>query len=282
MTPTKYPSIHLDTFSYCNAKCVFCGYPNMVRPKGKMDLGLFRKIVDEIATWDEPVEISPVHYGEFFANPDWHLILKYMEEKLPKCPISIPTNGSKLTNEGVDKLAAIKNLYYVSFSLYAARVETYKALIGLSDIDFHHVEATFKRLRALRPDINVCLGTTYNSLFMSPLELAEMEKKWGQVACAHDISLNRAHGWHRAFPTNEICSEPFQCLIVLWDGRACCCCMDPNGELLVGDANKNTIMEIWNGPELARVRNMQAVGNRKALPICDSCTCTKWNPRRTK
>jgi hypothetical protein len=280
VTPAKYPSVHLDTFSFCNAKCAFCGYPKMVRPKGKMSQELFLKLVDEIAAWGEPVEISPVHYGEFFANLDWYRILKYLEERLPTCPVSIPTNGSLLTDEAVDKLATIKTLHYVSFSLYAARVETYKALIGLSESDFYRAENAFKRLKALRPDIAICLGTTYNSLFLSPMELDVMGAKWGSAVFAHDISLNRSHGWHRAFPTIEVCSEPFQCLIVLWDGRVCCCCMDPNGELLVGDMNKNTIMEIWNGPELARIRNMQMIGHREAMPLCDSCTCAKWNPRR--
>jgi hypothetical protein len=252
----------------------------MVRPKGKMDLNLFRKLIDEIATWEEPVELSPVHYGEFFANPDWYDILKYMEEKVPKCKISIPTNGSKLTAESVEKLAKIKNLHYVSFSIYAARPETYTSIIGLSAANFANAENMFKLLCTLRQDIVFCIGSTYNSLFLSPIELEEMKNKWRGFVHPHDISLNRSHGWFRDFPTTEICSEPFLCLIVLWDGRVVCCCMDPNGELLVGDANKQTIMEVWNGPELARIRHVQLSKNRKAIPLCDSCTCTKYSKPR--
>jgi hypothetical protein len=275
MNSTIYPSIHLDTFSYCNAKCAFCSYHKMTRPKGKMSLELFSKVVDEMATWPVPVEISPVHYGEFFLNPDWYYILKHIEERLPNCRISIPTNGSQFTEELMDKLASIKNLYYLSFSLYAHDVDTYKSLIGLSEECFHKVEAAFHSMRRRRPDVGVVLGSTFSSLFMSPFETYKLQVKWGDYANSHDITLNKSHGFTKSFPTKEVCSDPFLCLVVLWDGRVCCCCMDPNGELIVGDANSSKIMEIWNGEAINKIRKYHNDGNRVAIPMCDSCTCTK-------
>jgi hypothetical protein len=247
----------------------------MTRQKGKMDLNLFKKIIDEAKTWCSPLEICPVHYGEFFLNKDWLQILQYIEEKLPHCKISIPTNGSKFTDEVIDELVKIKNLHYVSFSLYSDVPDTYRTMIGLPEETIQIIERSLIKLREKRPDVLVCLGSTSNSLFLSPIEMRNLKIKWGELIALHDITLNQSHNFHKSFHTTEICSELYHGLYILWNGKVCACCMDANGELEVGDANASSIMEIWNGEPLKRLRRLHEENKRNEIPLCDSCTCTK-------
>jgi MoaA/NifB/PqqE/SkfB family radical SAM enzyme len=67
------------------------------------------------------------------------------------------------------------------------------------------------------------------------------------------------------------CREPWRGgLVVLRDGRCTVCCADHDGTLAVGDATKETLKEIWNGPRLRALRAAHARGDLP--PVCASCT----------
>src|SRR5258708_2915566 len=45
----KVPAISLETTNICNAKCVFCANPVMLRKKEPLEMTNFKKVVDEFA-----------------------------------------------------------------------------------------------------------------------------------------------------------------------------------------------------------------------------------------
>lgn len=61
---------------------------------------------------------------------------------------------------------------------------------------------------------------------------------------------------------------------VLYDGRVTACCMDAEGELIIGDVRKNSIKEIWHGKQITRLRQMHKDGDWKKIPIC--ARCKEW------
>jgi MoaA/NifB/PqqE/SkfB family radical SAM enzyme len=67
------------------------------------------------------------------------------------------------------------------------------------------------------------------------------------------------------------CSFPWRQLAVLVDGRATACCVDAEGEIVLGDARTQTIQEIWNGPELRKIRD-GFERNRALHPKCATCS----------
>jgi len=52
------------------------------------------------------------------------------------------------------------------------------------------------------------------------------------------------------------CPQIYQRLTIGADGLAMMCANDENGEYIVGDANKQSLHEIWHGPEMARAREI--------------------------
>jgi radical SAM protein with 4Fe4S-binding SPASM domain len=42
---------------------------------------------------------------------------------------------------------------------------------------------------------------------------------------------------------------------ILWDGRVVPCCLDYDGEIILGDANKQTLTEIWHQSQWMRKRH---------------------------
>jgi hypothetical protein len=67
------------------------------------------------------------------------------------------------------------------------------------------------------------------------------------------------------------CREPWRGgLVVLQDGRVTACCVDHDGELAVGDANRQSLTEIFNGEPMRRLRRAHVKG--ELPPICARCT----------
>lgn len=275
LKPAQYPAIHLDTYSYCNAKCIFCGYHTMTRPKGIMSMDTLHYVLDEIAGWNTPLtEIVPIHYGEFFLNPDWLYVLQCIESKLPHTTIAIPTNGSVLDDDKIDELVKIKTLNYISFSVYAFFEDTYQKVIGLNPNVLRQIENAIRKIAELRPDIRVEAGMSYNIPEVPECELSLLQHMWDGQSEFHPMASNlQVNTKHM-----RDCQNPFPCLniflsmIVLWDGRISLCCYDPNGETIVGSIHENTILDIWHGDKVKLYQSLHNDGRRSEIQLCGSCS----------
>lgn len=67
------------------------------------------------------------------------------------------------------------------------------------------------------------------------------------------------------------CGYPSQRLMVASDGTCYPCCVDFDGTMPMGDINKETIAEIWNGDKFKALR-AQLRNNQFASASCRSCT----------
>lgn len=275
LKPTQYPAMHLDTYSYCNAKCIFCGYHTMTRPKGNMSKDTLHHVLDEIAGWDTPlIEIVPIHFGEFFLNPDWLYILQCIESKLPNTAIAIPTNGSVLDDSKIDELVKIKTLHYISFSVYAFFEDTYRKVIGLDPVVLEQIANAIGKIIELRPDIMVGVGMSYDIPEVSQYETALVEARWNGCSKSHLMTSNlRMNSKHmKNCQTFFPCLSIFESMIVLWDGRVSMCCYDPNGETMVGSIYENTILDIWYGDKVKLYQSLHNDGRRNEIQLCGSCS----------
>jgi hypothetical protein len=65
------------------------------------------------------------------------------------------------------------------------------------------------------------------------------------------------------------CNWAFDTLVVTCDGTVVCGCADPFNERPVGDLSRASLLQIWNGPEMAEARAAIAEGRPGA--ICRGC-----------
>jgi hypothetical protein len=67
------------------------------------------------------------------------------------------------------------------------------------------------------------------------------------------------------------CREPWRGgLVVLQDGRVTVCCVDHDGDLAVGDARRDDLRDLWNGPAMQALRRRHVRGDLP--PRCARCT----------
>ena len=79
-------------------------------------------------------------------------------------------------------------------------------------------------------------------------------------------------------PSRLVCPEPFTTLAVNFNGLVSICCVDWNMKSVIGDATKNSLVEIWNGNQLKKFRIMHLNGLRRKIKVCSNCQVIHGTP----
>jgi radical SAM protein with 4Fe4S-binding SPASM domain len=67
------------------------------------------------------------------------------------------------------------------------------------------------------------------------------------------------------------CEYPWTQFNITADGRVSKCCADFYFSDPMGDINNDSIMSIWHGERLEKVRRLLLKGNRDAIETCRKC-----------
>lgn len=273
--------LQLETIAVCNAKCVFCPYPTMKRPRGLMTMPLFSKIVEEAVGLDRIESITLTGLGETLM--DRHLIERIkLVRQMSKRSILVDlyTNGSYLTNRMIDDLlsAGLDVLY---ISLNASRADRRKEIMGLADYDYVKRQARyaidrFGRFPSGQP--RVLVKAVMSKDLMEGDDHEAFLAEWGgDFRHGGNAFLHLEGNWAGAVwpvrirPTTA-CSRALSQIMVLWDGRVSLCCFDGEGDVVLGDLNSQTIREVFAGETAVKIRQAHVDGRRGELPLCGTCT----------
>lgn len=269
--------IRLDTINRCPARCIPCHLNFQTRAKGMMPNELFNKIIDDLAGWTvPPVEIVPVNFGEFLLRKDWYEILKTIENKLPHTSIVLPTNGSLLNDNTVMKLTTISTLKWINFSINAFFKETYEAFTGLDVKVIDKIKKTAGQIYQVRPDITTCASMIFDTNYQSEMERDLFIQFWQPLVSL--VSINPAAYCDSPLqkpliPIKTACRSIFDGMTVLRDGTVVTnCCFDASGKLVIGDARKEPLIDIWRGEKLKQICELHNSGKRENIEICAKCT----------
>lgn len=279
--------LHIETASYCNASCVFCGYRNMTREKGRMSSSLFKSIIQQVAEMKTSVFLKLAHYNEFFLDDRWFDFMKYVDDTAPKTIVHIPTNGSCLTDENLEKLITVTTFKEILFSIYSFNPRSYHELIGLPPETIGMIKNAVMTIFERRKDVRGWLGCSMELLSVEDIvcfwEAAlSLMRKYPQLQPAHHVinryGLNKEFMEGRCFyfPPERCCErpcwEPFTTMTVLYNGDVCGCCFDVNGDVHLGSLKEERLIDIWNGEKLREFREKHIRGRRGEIPLCNGCS----------
>lgn len=278
------PEIWLENTNHCNAECVMCPREKQTRPLGFMDMEHYTRLINEIAEHKDQVERVHMHN---FGEP-------MLDKQLPKRieiakaagikHVYFVSNASILT-PGMAEALVKSGLDEFKISFYGVSPETYnKTMVNLDfDKTLRNVMAFFetrKRLGARTPKVNIQFlpqetnegmahYEEWKALF-APLMDASIGDElsivpllnFGDGRAYHEVDTRKA---------TSICSYPWRTMDVLQDGRVTLCCLDYNGQQIVGDTKTQTLSEIWNGPIYRKVRDDFAQLKYKDWDLCSRC-----------
>ena len=284
----KYPKeVHFESSSRCNAKCITCPREGMTRQQGEMPNHLFVKGIDEMkeAKWEPEL----VHFhlnGEPLFLPIGELCwrIKYAEQHLPKgTTFCLFTNASMLTPEVSERLLD-SPLGFIVFSIDAGNKEAYarsrpgldwdKMVCNIAEFMRIKVEkgSLIKTQTSFIPHIhNQDSLPDYYRLFNS---LGILDVGGGgivNIGGMVDAKKLRLGGQYTKGNIDAPCWRVFRDIDIMSDGRVCVCCQDVQGKLVLGDLNKETLPEIWQGEKFETVRKVHLSMNRESIPHCKDC-----------
>ena len=277
LLPTQ---LALETVNYCTASCVICPYLRMKRPKGVMTMEVFYKVLDTVQAAGAPIKLI-THAGIGEPLIDKHLAerIRYERKVFPDACLMIYTNASILTRErarelidaGVDK---------ISISLNGFRKETYEAVMQL---DYERTIENVHGLLKLRRDMDSKLQVQISCVpaeQCSSEELLEFRQYWtGKV---DNVVIPPWVNWMGMFNGNSPkfqlpCRYIWSILLVNWDGTVIMCCEDYDGKYPLGNLTKQSLMDVFNGPIITKLRKNQLKGNFDTPPVCKGCLETSMS-----
>lgn len=298
--PLRTPySLFIDPCNLCNFKCQFCAVQTSKRglnyKKGFMPMELYRKIVDDISEFPDKLKMLRIaQHGEPLLHPDLPEMIRYAKEKGVSDFIEIVTNGSKL-NPRLNTELVESGLDRIRISIEAISEEGYREIAGVN-IDFEQMRSNIKDLyeKSVRREGALEVYVKTVDAAVDTKEKEETFYRLFEDRC-HKINIERIvpiwSGWEelsgqadsrqgiygqKVRPV-QVCPFPFYSFTIAPDGIVTVCCSDWERKLIVGDMNKQSLREVWNGDTLKRFWVDMLSGNKCKYEMCKNCSYPIYN-----
>lgn len=278
----EYPLlVDVELASVCNLKCPMCytitdEFKEKVNAK-LMDFELYKKIIDEIAGKVPALRLSL--RGESTLHPRLAECIKYAKEKGIK-ETSFLTNGSKLESKYFEKLVDA-GIDWITISVDGLD-EEYERI--RKPLKFTDTLQKIKSMSQFKKDNNlhkpvIKIQSLWPSIKNNPENFYNTFEPIADLIAFNPLIDYLQNDKNIVYIDNFSCPQLYQRLVVGADGSVMMCSNDDENEHIIGNANKQTIHEIWHGETLNKVRELhKKEDGYKNLDVCKRC----YLPRKTE
>jgi len=290
----------IEPTNVCNLRCPLCptGEMKLKRAPGFMTMQTLREIIDPIQ--DSLIEINITNYGEPTMHKELPEMIRYVKDKGIR--VSLGSNGHFFNTDEITTRYVQSGLDHIYISMDGTTQETFEKYRVRGN--FEKLRENVARLVRIREALGVktpevelqFIVMRHNEHQMD--EARKMARDWkADRLTFKPVSFNVAE-WndpavrerfldlfpndeeHRLYDIDETdakwkvpienrCDYLWRAAVILWDGKIVPCCMDPRGDLLLGDA-KDDIRRVWNGKRFRKLRKKIRT-EKKAIPLCANC-----------
>jgi MoaA/NifB/PqqE/SkfB family radical SAM enzyme len=290
--PLKTPFIiNVDPSDMCNFQCKFCPTGDRALMKktpgrnfGTMDFQLFKKIVDDICEFDEPIKVLRLYKdGEPMLNPHFAEMVKYAKESGCCNRVDTTTNASLLTHEksleiinaGLDRInisiEGVNNEQYLNFSNY--KIDFEKIIDNISY--FYENRKQCEMIVKINGDI---LDKESEQKFYDTFgDIADGVFVESVMSCwpefeLNGVNINQNVGIYKQdIREVSVCPYVFYSFSINSDGTASACFLDWARKLIIGDVKHQKVKDIWFGKTLLELQKSFLKKLRKNHPVCKEC-----------
>ncbi len=281
MKRSDEPHLHqIEPTNACPYECVMCPRSKrMDRQVGFMNLDLFKKIMDEIASYSQPnreKEIELFHFGESLLHRDIVEMTSYLASHGLNNVLSV--NAPELTPALTEQLLSA-GAGKIIISLDGYDEKSYRSIRGKHadyDMAVKNIDAAINLHSEMKSSTKLVVrmiklheNAENAELFKTRWESTGIEVElrdffpWGEKEMTELGTFDR-------YPPHMPCPFPWQYLVVQNNGDVVPCCRDYNGVNVMGNANTESLKEIWNGSRFTDFRNRMASGDYDNT-LCGPC-----------
>ena len=291
-------SVMIDPSNLCNYKCNFCPTSDnellkkFSRPKGMMDLGLFKKIIDDIniyakKTLTKPKSLLLYKDGEPLLNKNIDKMISYVKKNNAIDFVCVTTNASLLNKEMTNKVLE-SNLDTLRVSIQSLTQSGFKE-ITKTKFDQIKIKDNISYFYSQKKKLNKKTEVLIQYVDCENLDKCTIDNFVRDYSLISDrVVIIPIMGWTR-FEENDwrlgnkrkekkepvVCSDPFSRLSVNFDGSVSICCVDWSHGTVVGNLNNESFEQIWNGEKLRQYRILHLKGQRSKIGPCANCDYIK-------
>jgi radical SAM protein with 4Fe4S-binding SPASM domain len=271
----SFTGLHIEPTNVCNYACIMCPHYKLKRKQGFMDFALYEEVIRQAL--DAGVRVVRLQmYGEPLAHPRIVDMVRHAKEKGLK--VDFTSNAGLMTE---DKARALleAGLDKITFSFEGATKATYERVMRNGNF-----EAAVKNINGflrVRDELGSPAYVAMNTLVM-PETAGEVDaavEMWKDkvdvvnVAGTSDQAGKTEYRWvgEKAKRKRPPCYALWNGLAVYWNGDASVCCVDSEGELIVGNVKDAPLKEIWMNKKMQAFRKLHLQRRFDAMPLCAKC-----------
>lgn len=283
----------VEASGLCDLRCPMCPVSGPMKlPSGNMKLDLFKRIVDQSASFVCEMDLS--HRGEPLTNPSLVAMIAHAAEK--RIATRLSTNAVRLTEELSLRLIQ-SGLRTITFSVDGLERESYERIrVGARfDEVMDNIIAFLKIKRGLRARYPATVIESLN-LPDAPIDEKRVTRFLRNFRSLplDRFTVRKPHNWAGAMAPDEQQEDPlaprnpcygcpyiWNTMVVLWDGSVALCPQDWYNDNPLGNFPDSTLEGIWNGWTLTFVRQLLANRESNQIEVCSQCHLL-WQRPETK
>lgn len=282
--------LRIEPASQCNLACIHCPTGTIDMDRGIMQESTFEKILHEVLLHKDKIKVIVLyHGGEPLLNKNFAKMIQKLKNINPHFFIKTVSNGMALTQECSRELIESK-LDAIEFSLDGISAQESEFIRKKSDVI--RIVANIKKLITLKQETNticpeISIATTQFFSKEYPLfdypnpnvptwfketfnekDIKEFKTtyamKWphmGDTGMFDFIKVERV-------PTSY-CDHIINTMTIRSDGSVVPCCFDLTSQLIMGNIQNNSLLDIWMNEKYNSLR--VSIENKKLVSICKNC-----------
>lgn len=268
--------IRFEVSTRCNYSCIICPRDSFCRPLEIMSTEKFKSIFDKIISGTGQYNtITFSGFGEPLLDSGLEEKIKYARDN--GFEVLILTNASLLTVDRFKKFDEL-GVKSIRVSFYGNSPKVYTQVHRPPNPDmFSMVRDNLVEIAKIKK--NTQLLFTYNIISqVNDHEVQDWIKFWEPKADL--VEVWKPHNWvdgknYRKVQAEKMntCGRPWKGpLQVQIDGTVNMCCFDYNGQLLLGDVNKQGLDEIFSSDAFKKIVRCHESGDFAGSGlICENC-----------
>ncbi|MDY7228808.1 radical SAM/SPASM domain-containing protein [Hyalangium rubrum] len=271
-----FPSkIQIQTTNRCNYTCPMCPYPESAggREGVRLDDALYHRLIKEVREAGRRVKLCLMLQNEPLLDKRFlDLLDEAHRAEDAIASISTVSNGSVLDTAMLDRLMTYER-FFLTLSINATDRERYREIHGRDFWD--RVHGLLSNWNGPRRRLRLSFVLDSRSVD----EARRFQEYWRSLgywtrfvpinARVDEMTQNaRVHEFDESYGH---CHYPVDTLNVLADGSVILCCNDWKHLDRYGNLRTQGISEVWNGPQLTRLRKAALEGTLREHPMCKAC-----------
>jgi wyosine [tRNA(Phe)-imidazoG37] synthetase (radical SAM superfamily) len=296
---------NIETTNACNMRCEMCPRTTMMtRSIDTISLPLFTKIIDQLrpytaAEWNEWTEFVEKSYGirrddmsenHFFLHiiPKVIVLHGYGDPLLDR---DMPARVRLMSERGIPSYFSCNpanidldrsvemfanGLGYIKYSIESTDDLVHKKVRGQAS-NFTEAYDKICKLLEIKAANNYGTVIVITMLNLNRRDQAEEFERLREAFAGKDVYLylkSQDQQWYQdakhetqSIHWREFCQFPWSSMTVKSNGECAMCVEDFNNEIILGDANLESMRDIWNGEKYRQFRR-----NHFELPCGIKCT----------